>query len=214
LNSTALAAPRRHIGIILAAVYALLAALRGRLVEVTVAHLRHPNNGVPHFGPDVVGSWDSFPVFSNSTPHRFQPKYEDTCVKFSVICSHAGFFCFISGPHPGAMNDGTLSRQNRPALLASDTVLGDKAYIAVPNCLPHVKGKDENLTPDEREFNRVLQFYRARVEHRFAWLKHWEVLGSFRGHDLAPLEQAVHLIASLHNIFISVNLPYPPYRRA
>ena len=90
-------------------------------------------------------------------------------------------------------------------------MLCDKAYISVPNCLVPIKERP-GLTAAEMEYNRVLQFYRARVEHAFAWLNHWRVVaGRFRGYNLLPLEQAVRVLCALRNMLVCVRMPYPPF---
>ena len=115
----------------------------------------------------------TFPVQTLSGPGRYHPKYQCHCVKFNAILTLTGLFAYVSGPHPGAMSDTTIARLQR-----SDTLLGDKAYISVPNCLVPIKEQAGGLTNPEVEYNRVLRFYRACVEHSFGWLNRWKVIGS------------------------------------
>ena len=48
------------------------------MAEVSMKHLRHKNNSVPH-SPFSIGSWDTFPVvvMHGHGRSRFQPKYKN-----------------------------------------------------------------------------------------------------------------------------------------
>ena len=213
LNVRAPGARRAHKGKVLKVVYELLERLASTMVEVNPCHLRHPNNAVPHFHPSVVGAWDTFPVQTLAGDRRYQPKYQCHCVKFNAVLTFQGLFAYLSGPHPGAESDTTLARTFRPGFLPHESLLGDKAYISVPNCVVPIKERPGGLSPAEVEYNRVHQFYRARVEHAFAWVNKWKVVsGCFRGHDLHPLQHAVRIICGIRNIMVCVRLPYPPHR--
>ena len=83
------------------AISGLLKYLNTKLVEVTPAHARHPNNQLPHF-PGCVGSVDTYPVRVHGGPRRYAPKYKAPVMKLQVATSHLGFIMFISGPHVGA----------------------------------------------------------------------------------------------------------------
>eukprot|EP00667_Euglena_gracilis_P029445 EG_transcript_39061 len=158
--------------------------------EISEEHLLHCNNHVPHFPKNCPGSVDTVPIFVCQGPHRYQPKYSHSVVKFQCVVTHLGFLAFLSGPHPGAMSDTTLFRQYRPNLpllgLQDHYLLADLAYLSVPNSLPPIKGN--NLTPEESEFNRCHQFYRARCEQYFAEMHSFAVVSAtFRGSDLKKL---------------------------
>ena len=111
------------------------------------------------------------PVWVYKAKNRYQPKYERSVVKYNVVVSHTGHVVFVSGGHPGAMSDTTLARKYSPALRESDVILADLAYISIPHCLTPIKNLHGGLTADQLEFNRVFQFYRARAEHCFGWMK-------------------------------------------
>ena len=74
-----------------------------------------------------------------------------------------------------------------------------------------VKNLHGGLTPDEKEVNRVFQFYRARCEHAFGWMKSFSILNDrYRSHDLQMLDQAFTIIANLRNIILAVRIAYAP----
>lgn len=191
----------------------VLKHLSDHMVELSMAHLHHPNNSVPHF-PFTLGSWDTFPIFVRHGRGRYQPKYKAPVVKFQGITSHLGFIGFISGPHPGAMSDTTLARLYRPPLGPSDTILADLAYLSVPNCLTPFKKPPtgHDLDVDALEFNRVHQFYRARVEHQFGHLHAWRIIScKYIDRSLGPLKWAVQVLCNIHNMKLAFRCPYMPY---
>ena len=180
--------------------------------EVDTVHLRHRNNSVPHF-LGSQGSWDTFPIHVQQGQGRFQPKYKKAVVKFQVIISHIGSIAFVSGPHPGAMSDTTLARIYRPVLRPRDQLLADLAYMSVPKCLrPFKKPPGGLLDPDALEFNRVHQFYRAKVEHQIGQLVRWRVVSArFRSPHLRNLKDAVRILCGIHNMRVAFRCPYVPY---
>ena len=190
-----------------------LSRLSEVMAEIDMCHLRHENNSVPHF-PFTMGSWDTFPAIVRQSKGRYQPKYKAHVVKFQAITSHLGFICFLSGPHPGAMSDTTLARVYRPSLQPDDTILADLAYLSVPNCLTPFKkpNKPHELDSDALEFNRIHQFYRARVEHQFGHLHGWKILSSkYRSPYLGPLKWGIRVLCNIHNMRLAFSCPYVPY---
>ena len=181
--------------------------------EISMEHALHPNNSVPHFPTHCIGSIDTFPVRVHRGRSRYQPKYAGNVCKFQATCSHLGMFCFLSGPHPGAMSDTTLARLYRPNYAAyglqSCYWLADLAYISVPQMLPPFKGEQ---TEWEAEFTRVHQFYRARVERSFADLHKFDIVRSpFRSSDLVFLKRCIFVLCGCLNVKRASSMPYNPY---
>ena len=184
------------------------------MVEISPEHLLHPNNHLPHFPLDCVGSLDTFPIHIAQGPSRYQPKYAGNVAKFQAFLSHLGLYAYLSGPHPGAMSDATLSRLYRPNLglygLQSCYFLADLPYISIPNMLPPFKGVNQTFW--EMEFTRVHQFYRARCEKAFAQLNEFNIISNyFRGSNMKFLGQCVRVLASICNVQRSMFLQYVPY---
>ena len=63
--------------------------LRLVMTEVSMEHLQHKNNSVPHI-PFSIGSWDTFPVVVMHGCSRFQPKYKKSVVKVQAITNELG----------------------------------------------------------------------------------------------------------------------------
>ena len=71
------------------------------MVEISLQHLVHPNNSVPHFPVHCLGSVDTFPIFIDGGFGRFQPKYKGSVVKFMAIVSHQGVTGMVDRTAPG-----------------------------------------------------------------------------------------------------------------
>ena len=190
----------------------LLLDLSSRMVEVTPLHALHVNNGLPHF-PGCVGSVDTYPVKVYDGPHRYAPKYKAPVMKFQVATTNLGFVMFLSGPHIGSHSDTTIYRQFPPPLQGDHYLLGDKAYISVPKCVPPIKQNNARFPRSHRkEFNRIHGHYRARVEQCIGWIKRWGVLGGrWRTQDMESLGHCAHVIACLRNLACTFRIPYVPY---
>lgn len=190
----------------------ILKVLSARMVEVAPLHALHPNNGVQHF-PGCLGSVDTYPVKVYDGHRRYAAKYKAPVMKFQVAITHLGFVMYLSGPHLGADSDTTIFRRFTPTLPSHAYVLGDKAYISLPKCLPPIKENNRRFPRlQRREFNRIHGHYRSRVEQCIGWMKRWAVLGGrWRSHDMEPLAQCAHLIACIRNINCTLRIPYIPY---
>lgn len=193
-------------------IHAILRVLSARMVEVTPVHAVHPNNGVHHF-PNCLGSVDTYPVKVYDGPRRYAPKYKAPVMKFQVATTHLGFVMYLSGPHVGADSDTKIFRDCTPPLPGQSYLLGDKAYISLPKCLPPIKQNNSRFPRLHRkEFNRIHGHYRSRVEQCIGWMKRWGVLGGrWRSHDMESLAHCAHLIACIRNLHCTIRIPYIPY---
>eukprot|EP00667_Euglena_gracilis_P016854 EG_transcript_17674 len=183
------------------------------MVEISMEHLIHPNNHIPHFPKYVLGSLDTFPLVVENGPNRYQPKYKSCVVKFQGAVSNLGLLAFLSGPHPGAMSDTTLARNYVPPYasygLENCYLLADLAYTSLPHLLPPYKGIQ---TPQQARFTQIHQWYRARAEHYFADLHNFNIIDSpYRGRDFRFLKNCVIVLCSCQNVARAFAVRYPPY---
>jgi hypothetical protein len=92
------------------------------------------------------------------------------------VCDNRGNIIWYSGPHLGVTSDIKVFRQNCPPLLPGERLLGDKAYIGEPEYLiPPFKKKRGEVRLSERkwDFNNAHAWYRATIEHCFAYVKRY-----------------------------------------
>jgi hypothetical protein len=168
----------------------------------------HPANALPHvFARTVTGSVDTFPILINRPSHGqsifYNGKYKAHVVKVQGVCDHRGNLIWYSGPHIGRTSDIALWRAYPPPLERHERLLGDKAYSSRADrahlIAPYKKRKGaDRLRGRKWHFNNVHAWYRATVEHCFAYVKRFRILNSvFRGHilrDSAHLAAVVKII--------------------
>jgi len=90
------------------------------------------------------------------------------------VCDHRGNLIWFSGPHLGVTSDVSLFRQNTPPLDDGEKLLGDKAYVGEPDQLivPVKKMRGQEALSERRQaFNDAHSWYRATIEHCFAYVK-------------------------------------------
>lgn len=90
------------------------------------------------------------------------------------VCDHRGNLIWYSGPHIGVTSDVRLFSKNTPPLDDGEKLLGDKAYVGVPDeIIVPVKKKSGQAALSQRleAFNAVHSWYRATIEHCFAYVK-------------------------------------------
>lgn len=89
--------------------------------------------------------------------------------------------------------------------------MADLAYEGCPHLIVPIKDRTEGfgLSAREEEFNRVLQFYRARVEHVNGWLNNFGIVRQkCRMHNLTRLEQGMKVLCNLRNLYTVERVPY------
>jgi hypothetical protein len=113
----------------------------------------------------------------------------------------------------------SLYRQTRPPLIDGEKLLADKAYQGERRTLivPFKKRKGQaRLTPVRYAFSRVHQWYRATVEHSFAYITRFHILnGRYRGRiskNADHLVRAVHII--MHASAIYTTHPHRQHHRS
>lgn len=90
------------------------------------------------------------------------------------MCDHRGNITWYSGPHLGVTSDIKLFRRRPPPLDDGEKLLADKAYVGAPEHLivPFKKRRNEDKLSGRRyHFNNVHAWYRATIEHCFAYVK-------------------------------------------
>lgn len=93
------------------------------------------------------------------------------------MCDNRGNIIYYSGPHLGVTSDINVFRENCPWLAPGERLLADKAYYGEPDYLivPYKKRHGQaRLTGRRHDFNNVHAWYRATIEHTFAFIKRSE----------------------------------------
>jgi hypothetical protein len=90
------------------------------------------------------------------------------------VCDHKGNIIWYSGPHVGVISDIALWRRYTPPLDDGERLLGDKAYVGQREEIiaPFKKKRGAARLEGRRwHFNNVHAWYRATIEHCFAFVK-------------------------------------------
>lgn len=89
------------------------------------------------------------------------------------VCDNRGNLIWYSGPHLGVTSDHKLFRDHSPPLLDGERLLGDKAYIGLRGRViaPYKKKPGRGLSERRLAFNVAHGWYRATIEHCFAFVK-------------------------------------------
>lgn len=159
-----------------------------------------PYNHGEFFDKYVTCMVDTMPIFinkscnSNIAMATYNGRYKENLFKVQVVIDFLGRIVFYSGPHIGSKYDGHLFTETDHLHPREDweMVLGDGHYSSIPNFItPFKKPRNGNLfkfykglliflgslNQQQKQFNKVLSHYRARVEHT-----NWEIQchGMFR----------------------------------
>ena len=90
-----------------------------------------------------------------------------------AICNHSGSIIWYSGTHNGVDSDIKLWRDHSPPLERGEQILGDKAYVGHHRLIaPHKLRRGEaELSRRKKAYNIAHSWYRATIEHCFAFIK-------------------------------------------
>lgn len=104
----------------------------------------------------------------------------------------------------GRVHDIEVSRRRPPLLAQAASCLADKGYQGLDKEHPQVvtpfkAPKGGTLTPEQRQFNRLLSHYRIRVEHVIRSLKIFRILAGRYRNRRRRYGLRLSLIAGLYN---------------
>jgi len=161
------------------------------------------------FVGQCVGAVDTFPVLVERPKDAHQQrgvysgKYCTHILKVQMVVSNSGVPMYVTGPHLGVTGDAKLWQQHGPPM-AAQVVLGDKAYCGEDGVIaPHKKRRYQaHLAQEQVEFNLLHRFYRSTVEHSFAQIKKYRILGAtYRGKPFkkggARLKAIIRIVTAL-----------------
>lgn len=129
--------------------------------------------------------------------HYWGAKFSHYCLKYEVACNPKnGLICWVAGPAPGALPDGTLFlRYLRPRLSESEYVLGDPGYRHTPNCITTWKKMYE--TPEEKWRLHRLTVVRNKIERVNRYLRSWNCIKQPWRHQILKHPCTFHVVAQL-----------------
>ena len=129
-------------------------------------------------------------------------------VQNQVVVAPNGEIIALSEDAPGSRHDLTHLRVSEilDKLEAGDAAMFDLGFLGVQNdrgdvvfILPFKRLKGQELTPEQKEFNRLVSRCRVVVENTLCHLKRFQVLYQVYRHDLSERPCVVRIVAGLVN---------------
>jgi hypothetical protein len=151
---------------------------------------------------------DSTSVWIASTAVRNYSGHKKRFVaKVQVLCDPYGKALAVSKAYAGGVHDKTIWNENVGCVPPGSTVLADKAYagaVGEGTTLFRPAKRNENAWRNDpagaKEANRALSKKRVRIEHLFARLKTWRIIGQRFPNRLNTLDDVFKAIAYIHNL--------------
>jgi hypothetical protein len=130
----------------------------------------------------------------------FSAKHHDHGMNLQVAGLWSGHQLVTVGePVPGARHDAhAWSASGLAERLADFDIVGDLGYLGLGLATGTRKPPGTELSDDRAQANKVLNQFRARMEHIIAHLKNWKILSHrYRG-PLDKLGEVIRAIVALH----------------
>ena len=137
----------------------------------------------------------------------YSGKKKKHSLKIEIMTDTLGKILSISKAVPGRIHDFKLRKQS-DKIPRNITVLADSGYqglqqIHPKTILPHKRRRKCTLIPEEQAHNRALASKRIVVEHVFAHIKKFKILGSTYRNFQKKLNLRFNIIAGIHNLKFS-----------
>ena len=143
----------------------------------------------------------------SKNPKKFYSgKHKDFVVKFEILTDPTGKIVKISQLYSGPNHDFKI-RMNEFKIPRNITLLADSGYqgyqkIHKKTILPTKRTKKKKLSKVEKEQNRKIAKQRIVIEHVFASMKRFKIIGSLYRDNLKKLSKIINIIAGIHNLNI------------
>ena len=130
-------------------------------------------------------------------------------IKFQVITNDHNQIRVISNSHPASIHDKKIFNMEydkvKPKIDTTLDILGDRAYVGLskekvitPFKLNELRYKTD--TQKAEYYNQQLSAKRVRIEHVFAWLKHYRILRQTCYYAVSKINIFFKAITNLYNL--------------
>ena len=146
---------------------------------------------------------ESVAMDRKSASFWWSPKTRGPAIKFLMVCSLEGLIVLIRGMFRAVAYDGDLFQASGfPPLMERWGVLavGDDHFRTASRTFSTIRMADAR---DEKKWNSELHRYRSVVEHVFARMKHWRIIGTYYRGDPTQwghIYKICRIIAGLVNL--------------
>ena len=145
-------------------------------------------------------------------PSRHQRQYysgkkKKHTLKVEIMTDTKGKILSVSKVMPGRTHDFSLRKQSSK-IPKNASVLADSGYqglqkIHPKTILPHKRRRKCALSSEQKAHNTILASKRIVVEHVFARLKKFKILGSIYRNSQRKLNLRFNIISGIHNLKFS-----------
>ena len=127
-------------------------------------------------------------------------------VKFEIVTDLSGKIVKISNLYSGRNHDFKI-RMNEFKIPPHITLIGDLGYfgyekIHKKTITPAKRKNNQKLSKEEKERKRKISKQRIVIEHVFASMKRFKIIGSLYRDNLKKLHKIINIIAGIHNLNI------------
>lgn len=145
---------------------------------------------------------------SSSVPKKqrrwYSRKTQRHTVKIQVTLDSTTGLLLTTYSAPGAIHDFQVFKHSQKRWRYRPYFIADKGYqglesLAFKAVTPFKQTKQRPLTPEQRDFNREVSRRRIHIEHAFARLKTFNILGTRYRNRRRRLLLRFNLIAALYN---------------
>ena len=143
----------------------------------------------------------------SKSPNKFYScKHKMFAVKVETLTDLSVKIVKISNLYSGREHDFKI-RMNELTIHLHVTSLGDLGYfgyekIHKKTITPAKRKKNQKLSKEEKERNREISKQRIVIEHVFAYMKRFKIIGSLYRDNLKKLHKIINIVAGIHNLNI------------
>ena len=131
----------------------------------------------------------------------YSGKKKKHTIKFEIQTDTSGKIINISKAYCGKTHDFKI-RKTSEHVPKDVTILADSGYQGLhpKTILPHKRKKKIKLSAEQKTHNRALSSKRVSVEHVFAQLKKFKILGSIYRNFRKKLHLRFNIISGIYNL--------------
>jgi hypothetical protein len=131
-------------------------------------------------------------------------------VKFQVIINAKTKEIISIHESLGKNHDFQIFKNSKIKFLSETIVLADSGYqglqkIHANTFLPFKNSKNKKINDFKKNFNKLLRKIRVSIEHVFAKLKRFKIIGYKCRKNKKRLKLYFHLIAGIYNLTLTLN---------
>ena len=151
------------------------------------------------------------PVDKNRRKIFYSGKKKKHTIKNQITVNNRGYILHKVGYKKGRKHDYDVYKRNHPIVIPKEVVnVVDLGYLGVEtnfpdqlSALPYKKKRNQFLSDDEKEYNKIHSKMRIIVEHTISRLKKYRIMSDIFRNKLRKYNKVSDIVAGLVNYRIS-----------